>query len=103
MLFIGSVRVIQYVLNFFFTELMHVQVMIISLQRQQFFMRASLSDTAVPNHQNHICMTDRGKAVSYYKRGSPFQNFAYGILNQLLRLGVDRTGGLIQNKDTRIR
>ena len=58
---------------FLLFELAHVQVVVKALFREQFVMFAALDDLAVPEDKDHVCIPDRGQAVSNDKRSATFQ------------------------------
>ena len=61
-----------------------------------------LSDSAVVNDKNAVCLLNRGKPVGDNKRSTPFQQVFDTCLHQQLRFGVDAGGGFIQNQNAGI-
>ena len=62
-------------------------------------MLALLHDVAVLHHKDHVRLADGGETMGYQKGGAVRQQMVNGVLDQLLRLGVDGGGGLIQHED----
>ena len=71
------------------SELLAVQVVVIALAPQQLLMLALLHDVAVFHHQDHVRLADGGETMGYQKGGAVRQQMVDGVLDQLLRLGVD--------------
>ena len=64
---------------------------------------AALLDAPVGNHHDLITALDGGKAVRNDKGGPSLEHPIQSLLYQSFRLGVDRGGCLVQNKDLGIR
>ena len=65
-------------------------------------MRAALHDRSVAHHENQVGAADRGKAVRDEEGGAVAQKQLRRLLDQLLGLGVDGAGGLVEHKDARV-
>ena len=76
--------------------------MVIAAFPQQLLVLALLHDPAVPDHQDQVGLADGGQAVCDEEGGAVPQQMVDGVLDELLGLGVDGRGGLIQHKDPRV-
>lgn len=61
-------------------------------------MCAGFHQFPVGEHQNAVCVLDRGEAMRYDKGCSPPRNCLHGVLQIALRLAVDAGGRLVQNQ-----
>ena len=51
------------------------------------------------HQQNQVCTADGGEAMGDHERGSPGQQRSHRCLNELLALGVQVAGGLVEDED----
>ena len=65
-------------------------------------MRPGLYNTAMVNHNDFICILYGRKAMGDDKGRTSFHKLIYRFLYQQLRLGIERGGRFIKNKDLRI-
>src|SRR6266436_6656296 len=65
---------------------------------QQSLVRSTLDDTPLLHDQNLVRSLYRREAVSDGYHGSPFDQFLQGCLNEPFYLGVERTGGFVQQQ-----
>ena len=84
-------------------ELVSVERLIVAACREQLTMRPALDDPTFFNHQNPVRRADRGQPVRDDEADAPVENRLQPLLDQLLRLGVDRGGGLIHDEDPGVR
>ena len=61
-------------------------------------MRALLADFAVMQHDDAVCPLNRGEAMRDDEGGAATHDALDGLLYELLRLRVNRTGRLVQNQ-----
>ena len=61
-------------------------------------MGALLHDVPVLHHQDHVRIPDGGEAVGDHERGAVRAQGCHGLLDQHLRTGVHRGGGLVQDQ-----
>ena len=64
-------------------------------------MAALLDDPAVPHHQDHVRLTDRGEPVRNDKCRAPFHQLRKCILDLHLRPGINGRGRLVKNQHRR--
>ena len=62
-------------------------------------MRAAFGHFAVLNHEDAVGAADGGKAVRDDEGRAPLERGNDGLLNLLLRFGIDGGGGLVQHED----
>uniref|UniRef100_A0A0A8XUT2 Uncharacterized protein n=1 Tax=Arundo donax TaxID=35708 RepID=A0A0A8XUT2_ARUDO len=64
--------------------------------------RADLGDGAALQDGDEVGLADGGEAVGDHQRGATDHEAVQRLLHQLLRLGVERAGGLVQQQDRRV-
>ncbi len=65
-------------------------------------MRPLFHNIAIPNHQDQVGIADGGEAVRDHEAGAPLHQFAHGLLDQQLRVGIHGTCRLVQDQHGRI-
>lgn len=92
-----------------FLRLMHLpqalqrhQLRVPPLLRQQLGVGAVLGHAALVDDVDDVRLLDRGKAVRHRDGGAALGRRVERRLHDLLRLGVERAGGLVEEKDTRV-
>ena len=65
-------------------------------------MGALFHDASVLDHDNMICVSNRGETVSDHERGPSLDETAKCLVDQLLIDGVEVRGGLVKDEDRRI-
>ena len=76
-----------------------VQAFIVSVLRQQLFVRASFNDASFVHHTNLVGIFDGAQAVCYGHGGARFHESFEGILHQTFALGVEGRCGLVEDED----
>ena len=84
----------------FLCELFAVQVVVIAAPFEEVQVLALLHDFAVPDHQDEVCFPDGAEAVGDEEGGAVPEKMVDGGLDQLLGLGVDGGGGLVQDENS---
>src|SRR5688572_20807232 len=69
--------------------------------RHQRLVRAPFDDASVLHQEDEIGPADRGQAVGDDEGRPAREERRHGRLNQLLALGVEIAGGLVENQDLR--
>lgn len=78
-----------------------VQLVVCAALGHQFVMRACFHDTLIANVQDAVAVLDGGQAVRNDEGRASLQQRLNAVLQQLLRLGVDGGGCLVQYQDAR--
>ena len=79
--------------------LSRVQVVVAAFERIELAMRAAFDNSSAFDDQNLIGATDGGEPVSDHEGRSPLHQLVQSGLNHGLGLGVEGTGGLVENQD----
>ena len=79
-----------------------VQLVVCAALGHQFVMRASFHDALIANVQDAVAVLDGGQTVRNDERRASLQQRLNAVLQQLLRLGVDGGGCLVQYQDARV-
>src|SRR5258706_11930894 len=82
---------------FLLLELTHIQVVIETLFRQQLIMLAALNDLTRFQDQDHIRITNGGKAMSDNERRATLEQFIESFLDETLGSRVHAGGCFVQN------
>ena len=83
-------------------QLQIVNRLVESTQQEQFLMLAALDDAAVFHDKNQVRAANGGQAMRNHKGRAAFHQVVQGLLDQFLRLRVNRGGRVIQDKDAGI-
>ena len=70
--------------------------------RQQLGMAALFQHTALVEHDDVVRVLDRGQAMRDHQRGAVLHQSLHGFLDQALRFGIQRAGGLVEDQDRRV-
>src|SRR5216684_2885665 len=76
-----------------------IQAAIFSSQRQELLVGALLDDSPMSYHRDSIRAPNGGKAVRNYQRGAVLDQMFQCLLDQTLRLRIQRGCGFVQNQD----
>ena len=80
-----------------------VEVVIAAAHGEKLRMVAPLHDASLFHHQNLVGAADGGEPVGDDEGGAPLHQLIQSRLNHGLGFRVERTRGLIENKDARLR
>ena len=84
-------------------ELLGIKIVVVAALLEQLLVLALLHNLAVLDHQNQVGLAGWWKAGAQSgKKCRPSSSRSDRALNQLLGLGVDRAGRLVQHKDGRV-
>ena len=81
-------------------ELDHVVVM--TARVHQLLVGADLGDGSAIKHEDAVGMANRAQAVGDDKRGAAVEQSGQALLDQPFALGVEVTGGLVEDEDARV-
>ena len=70
--------------------------------RQELGVAPGFHDRALFDHVDHVGLGNGVQPVGDHQCGAAFDQFAHGVLDETLRLGVERCGRLVQQDDGRI-
>ena len=79
-----------------------MQIGVTPVQRQQFGVAAALDDASGFQCDDGVALADGRQSVGDDDHGAPCRDGGKVGLDDLLALGIERAGGLIQNQDTRV-
>ena len=83
-------------------ELGRVEARVGTVRRDELIVAALLDDVAVLHHQDGVGVADRGQAVGDDEARAALAQRVHRLLDQQLRAGIHRAGGLIEDEHCRV-